>query len=97
MSNAAVQTEGEGQVLTITQQLVPQVRSCRRGETHLVRTRRDQTGPDRTGKERKGKETKNMKKTGEIKDSKKEIKRKKEQIIGGRISRQGLFSPGAYR
>lgn len=32
MSDAAVQTQREGEVLTITEQLVPQVLSCRRGE-----------------------------------------------------------------
>lgn len=37
VSDAAVQTQQEGQVLTVTQQLVPQVRFCSQGGKHRLR------------------------------------------------------------
>lgn len=38
MSDASVETQREGQVLTITQQLISQVGGCRRGEEHSLKT-----------------------------------------------------------
>lgn len=54
MSDATVQTQREGKVLTVTQQLIPQVRSCRRGGKHLVRKEERRGGNKRRGEERKG-------------------------------------------
>lgn len=53
MANTTVQTQREGKVLTVTQQLIPQVSICRRGEKHLVR--KEERGEE-VVKEIKGKE-----------------------------------------
>lgn len=45
MADAAVQTQREGEVLTVAQQLIPQVRSCGRGEkTPGEEARKEQKG-----------------------------------------------------